>query len=80
MITQSDASFPNPFPLLSLQHPTVRGISGFDPESACKDLRKSMKGWGTDEALLMQTVIHHSNAQRQELKQKYTTMYGKVSV
>lgn len=47
-------------------------------EEAAKSLRKSMKGMGTDESRLIKEIVTHSNAQRQLIKQKYLTLYGKT--
>lgn len=38
-----------------------------------------MKGLGTDENALVEVFGVHNNAQRQVIKEKYKTMYGKVS-
>ncbi len=33
---------------------------------------------GTDEARLIKEIVGHNNAQRQLIKQKYMSLYGKV--
>ena len=48
-------------------------------EEAAKSLNKSMKGIGTDENRLIKEIVTHSNGARQLIKEKYLTMYGKVS-
>ena len=35
---------------------------------------------GTDEKALIEVICYRSNAQRQELKLKYKSMYGRVGV
>jgi hypothetical protein len=35
---------------------------------------------GTNEKALIDILASHNNAQRQALKKKYKTMYGKVSI
>ena len=47
-------------------------------EEAAQSLHKSMKGFGTDEARLIKEIVNHRNADRQLIKAKYMTMYGKV--
>ena len=47
-------------------------------EEACKSLNKSMKGIGTDENRLIKEIATHTNGQRQMIKEKYLTMYGKT--
>lgn len=37
-----------------------------------------MKGLGTDEKAIIEEVTSHSNGQRQLIKEKYLTMYGKT--
>lgn len=46
-------------------------------EQATEDLRKAMKGFGTDEDVIIKVVTSHDNAQRQEMRDCFTTMYGK---
>lgn len=38
-----------------------------------------MKGLGTDENAVVEVIASHTNEQRQAIKDKYKTMYGKVS-
>lgn len=56
---------------------TVTAYAGFDPEADCKKLRSAMKGLGTDEKAIIAVICYRSNDQRQELKLKYKSMYGK---
>lgn len=54
------------------------GPAHFDPEAACKKVYNGIKGLGTDENAIVQVIASHTNQQRQEIKEKYKTMYGKV--
>lgn len=56
---------------------TITPASPFDPEADCKKLRSAMKGLGTDEKALIDVICYRSNAQRQELKLKFKSMYGR---
>eukprot|EP01135_Chromosphaera_perkinsii_P000032 Nk52_evm11s16 gene=Nk52_evmTU11s16 len=56
---------------------TVVPFAGFDAESDAEVLRKAMKGFGTDEKAIIEVIAHRSNAQRQEIKKMFKTMYGK---
>jgi annexin A7/11 len=47
-------------------------------EETAKSLHKAMRGLGTDEDRLIREIVSHSNAQRQLVKAKYLTLYGKV--
>ena len=41
------------------------------------DLRKAMKGMGTDEATIIKIVANRTNSQRQKIKEEYKTAYGR---
>jgi annexin A7/11 len=59
---------------------TVLPKQGFNAqtcEASCKELHDAMKGLGTNEAAIIKVLVAHSNAQRQEIKLKYKTLYGK---
>lgn len=57
----------------------MKGPEEFDAEAAAKALYEGMKGLGTDENIVALTTASHTNEQRQEIKDKYKTMYGSVS-
>jgi len=56
--------------------PTVTPKPSFDAEASAKNIHKAFKGFGTDESLVIKELTTHSNAQRQEVKEKYLAMYG----
>ncbi len=47
-------------------------------EEIAKSIHKAFKGIGTDESRLIKEIVGHSNAQRQQIKQHYLTIYGKI--
>lgn len=47
-------------------------------EEAAKSFHKAMKGIGTDESRIIKEIIKHSNGNRQQIKAKYLTMFGKT--
>lgn len=47
-------------------------------EETAKSFNKAMRGLGTDEDRLIKEIVSHSNSQRQLIKEKYLTLYGKV--
>ncbi|XP_071813657.1 annexin A4-like isoform X2 [Apostichopus japonicus] len=58
-------------------HGTVKPASPFDAEADCESLRKAMRGAGTDENVIITMISSRSNKQRQEIRLRYKTMYGK---
>jgi hypothetical protein len=58
--------------------PTIQVPASYDAEADCAALKKAMKGFGTDEATIINILAHRNNAQRQDLASKYKSMYGKV--
>ncbi|KAF7686937.1 annexin A5b isoform X2 [Silurus meridionalis] len=56
---------------------TIKAQSGFNANADAEALRKAMKGFGTDEAAILQLLTARSNAQRQQIKAAYKTLYGK---
>ncbi|XP_017063702.1 annexin B11 isoform X1 [Drosophila eugracilis] len=57
--------------------PTVVPAQGFDPVKDAHDLRKAMKGFGTDEDALINIICRRSNEQRQEIQRQFKTHFGK---
>ncbi|ROI16068.1 Annexin A5 [Anabarilius grahami] len=56
---------------------TVKPHSGFNANNDAEVLYKAMKGLGTDEDAILQLLIARINAQRQEIKAAFKTLYGK---
>lgn len=56
---------------------TVRATPTFNAEEDAKVLRKAMKGFGTDEKAIIDLLTARSNAQRQDIRNRFKTMYGK---
>ncbi|XP_057648168.1 annexin A13 [Chionomys nivalis] len=50
---------------------------GFDADRDAKNLYKACKGMGTDEAAIIEVLSIRTSEQRQQIKQKYKTKYGK---
>lgn len=51
--------------------------ANFDPVKDAHDLKKAMKGFGTDEDTLINIICRRSNEQRQEIQRQYKTHFGK---
>ncbi|MCT7966857.1 DUF4157 domain-containing protein [Laspinema sp. D1] len=61
--------------------PTVQNAPAVDPgriNQAAEDLRKAMKGWGTNEALIMRTLNNKTAAELAAIEEKYLEMYGRT--
>ncbi|XP_072007337.1 annexin A13 [Engystomops pustulosus] len=57
--------------------PTIRHHHDFDAERDAKKLHKACKGLGTDEKAIIEVLANRSSDQRQQIKQKFKTLYGK---
>lgn len=55
-------------------------MNPFDPEGAAQGLRSAMRGLGTDEDAIIKIIALHTNKQRQDIKLKYRTMFGRVCI
>ncbi|XP_054709323.1 annexin A4-like [Uloborus diversus] len=57
---------------------TIGPASNFNAEKIATKLRKAMRGIGTDEKVIIDVFTGHNNSQRQIIKKKYKTIYGRV--
>ncbi|CAF2146472.1 unnamed protein product [Rotaria magnacalcarata] len=64
--------------LASLEHyqGTIFPVSNFNIDADCQALVQAMKGAGTNERALIDIIVNRSNAQRQQIKHQYKSMYG----
>ncbi|XP_053322420.1 annexin A13 [Spea bombifrons] len=58
-------------------HPTIKHHHNFDAERDAKKLHKACKGMGTDEKSIIEILANRSSEQRQQVKEKFKSMYGK---
>ncbi|XP_005410993.1 PREDICTED: annexin A13 isoform X2 [Chinchilla lanigera] len=58
-------------------HAKVRSHEGFDVDRDAKKLYKACKGMGTDETAIIEILSSRTSDERQQIKQKYKTKYGK---
>uniref|UniRef100_A0A4W4F987 Annexin n=1 Tax=Electrophorus electricus TaxID=8005 RepID=A0A4W4F987_ELEEL len=56
---------------------TIVPYADFDPASDAQDLRKAMKGFGTDEDTIINIIARRSNAQRQDIRQAFKSLLGR---
>uniref|UniRef100_A0A669CSK1 Annexin n=1 Tax=Oreochromis niloticus TaxID=8128 RepID=A0A669CSK1_ORENI len=63
--------------MLQANRGTVKPSTNFNASADAEVLHKAMKGLGTNEDAILQLVTARSNAQRQEIKASYKTLYGK---
>jgi hypothetical protein len=57
-------------------HGTIKPAPDFNAEVEAEKVNKAVKGLGTDEISVIDVLTGCSNAQRQELKKQYKTMFG----
>ncbi|XP_034712931.1 annexin A5b isoform X1 [Etheostoma cragini] len=63
--------------MLQASRGTVKASLNFNATTDAEVLYKAMKGLGTDEAAILQLLVARSNAQRQQIKTAYKTLFGK---
>lgn len=59
--------------------PTIRE-GPIDATADAQILRKAMKGFGTDEAAIINILAKRTNNQRQQIAQAFKSGYGRVSI
>ncbi|XP_018546431.1 annexin A5b isoform X2 [Lates calcarifer] len=63
--------------MLQASRGTVKASGNFNAGADAEVLYKAMKGLGTDEDAILELLTARSNAQRQEIKTTYKTLFGK---
>ncbi|CAF0755465.1 unnamed protein product [Rotaria sordida] len=61
----------------TVQQGTLVPFPDFNVERDCENLRKAMKGLGTNEDMLVRILGNRSNDQRLQIRDKYKTMFGR---
>ncbi|KAF2352134.1 Annexin repeat [Trinorchestia longiramus] len=61
----------------SMAQPTIRYLGNFDPSTDASMLRKAMKGFGTDEASIINILANRTNEQRLRIITSFQQAYGK---
>ncbi|CAH1776035.1 unnamed protein product [Owenia fusiformis] len=59
------------------QEGTVKAWPDFNAEGDAEIIRNAMKGFGTDEATIINVLAYRSNSQRLEIAKVFKTMFGK---
>lgn len=57
--------------------PTVKSFSPFDPSSDASNLKKAMKGLGTDEAAIISILTSRTSDQRQSIMAEYNKTFNR---
>ncbi|XP_038616355.1 annexin A13 isoform X2 [Tachyglossus aculeatus] len=64
-------------PRPNILQPAAHSHQEFDADRDAKKLHKACKGMGTDESAIIEILSSRSAEQRQQIKEKYKTVYGK---
>ncbi|KAK7086296.1 hypothetical protein SK128_020089 [Halocaridina rubra] len=64
-------------PTAYVETPTVKPQAHFDPSSDAAVLRKAMKGFGTDEAAIVNILARRTSYERQQIMLKFQQAYGR---
>ncbi|KAB7497779.1 Annexin A7, partial [Armadillidium nasatum] len=57
---------------------TIKPKEDFKAEWAAERFKKSMRGIGTDEKMIIKMLVTHDSLQREEIERKYKAMYGEL--
>ncbi|CAF4378330.1 unnamed protein product, partial [Adineta steineri] len=61
----------------TVQQGTLVPFADFNVERDCDNLRKAMKGFGTDEDMLIHILGNRSSDQRVKIRDQYKSMFGR---